>query len=246
MDNKYKQLMNNVEVSDEMRQRILQNIGEMDLKPRTTRITPVNARRKATVSRIIGIVAAAGIVLTVGGVILLRYASFGSTKSAEAVQDVAKAKGTFAGVDSADHSINNYIDPAVDALPAEEGTMGDDIPSAAGIRENQDTQAKENEDNLSAVYSFKNERLLRGNKSSAQIDKIIYEDEEGNEYILTDAASISKILSLYDADDEDDGNDHIVLTLYAGDDSCEFNFFGPNVSTIIDIIKDKANVSKKQ
>ena len=246
MDNKYKQLMNNVEVSDEMRQRILQNIGEMDIKPRATRITPVNARRKATVSRIIGIVAAAGIVLTVGGVVLLRYASFGSTKSAEAVQDVAKAKGTFAGVESDDHSMNNYIDPAVDALPAEEGTMGDDAPGAAGIRENLDSQSKESEANLSVSYAFKNERLLRGDKSSVQIDKIIYEDEEGNEYILTDAASISKILSLYNADSDDEGDGEIELTLCAGTDSGEFTFYGSDVSTIIDIMKDKANVSKKQ
>lgn len=247
MDNKYKQLMSNIEVSDEMRQRILQNIGEMDIKPRATRITPVNARRKATVSRIIGIVAAAGIVLSIGGVILFKYASGGATKSADMARDyTVEAEATVA---EGNNSVNMDMvvgEPAEAISEDEDNTSDGKVPQAAGGNDN--LGVKNTEDNhFSGVYAFKNGQFVRGGDgSSVKVDKIIYVDEDGNEYTLTDPESISKILGLHVTKDDGDGSDSVELTLYVGDESGKVEFQGSDVSTIINIIKENAVVSKKQ
>ena len=247
MDNKYKQLMDNVEVSDEMRQRILQNIGEMDLKPRASRISPVNARRKATVSRIIGIVAAAGIVLAVGGVVLLRYASFGATKSAEAKKnDTGHPTVADAGqeLDSIAGQVENFA-PAADNRDEEEGAAGAVDAPAEGVLDAAETKRSLN-DSSSASYGFKNQSLLSADKSSTKIDKISYVDEEGTEYILTDPSSILKILRSYRTESEGTTGDKADLTLYIGSESKEYSFYGSDVTSIIDLIKEKGVVSKEQ
>ena len=70
MDNKYNKLMDHIEVTDEMRDRILLNISKADIKPRQAGVKAISGAKRAKISRIIGIAAAAGIVLSVGGIIL--------------------------------------------------------------------------------------------------------------------------------------------------------------------------------
>ena len=77
MDNKYHEIMSHIDVNDEMRERILNNI-QSDASLNTRKKAKVTGFNKARVSSILGIVAAAGIVLAVGGVFLSRFALSGN------------------------------------------------------------------------------------------------------------------------------------------------------------------------
>lgn len=249
MDNKYKELMSNIEVSDEMRSRILQNIGEMDIKPRATRITPVSARRRATVSRIIGIVAAAGIVLTVGGVILLRHAAGNQTKSADmemtddAVAHIESLSGTrdniqsfTNGADEEDKQENSVIEaPSAEAT---EPTEAEEPPAEAVDETTKGMVSSYELNNKSGHITFRGV----GNSASSSINKIVYEDEDGTTYVLTDVDSIDSIISKYKGD-EGGSADSVKLQVFAGDMNKEIIFYGPEVAEIISIIKDKGVIS---
>ena len=86
MDNKYHDIMSRVEVTDEMRARILQNISEEVKTAPKGRVDNSLVKRKAKITTIIGVVAACGIVLAAGGFII-SIAARGGNRSAEAIKD---------------------------------------------------------------------------------------------------------------------------------------------------------------
>ena len=77
MDNKYHEIMSHIDVNDEMRERILNNI-QSDAGLNSKKKAKVTGFNKARISSILGIVAAAGIVLAVGGVFLSKAALSGN------------------------------------------------------------------------------------------------------------------------------------------------------------------------
>lgn len=69
LENKYKEIMSHVNVDDEMRDRILANLKNADVTPNVTPITK-SPRRVSKLTRIMPI-AAAAVVLVIGGIVLL-------------------------------------------------------------------------------------------------------------------------------------------------------------------------------
>ena len=117
MDNKYKDIMSHIEVTDDMRNRILQNIAEeVDSAPKG-RVDSSLLKRRAKVSTIIGVVAACGIVLAAGGFLLSMISRSSSTEKA------ADATVALKNNDSSTDGLSYYLSNG--AVPeADEQTVG--------------------------------------------------------------------------------------------------------------------------
>lgn len=86
MANKYNSVMDHITMSEEMQKRILQNVeNEVKSAPKA-RIDKSLSIRNAKITRIIGIVAAAGIVLTIGGLVLAKIAFSQSSSTNKSMQ----------------------------------------------------------------------------------------------------------------------------------------------------------------
>ncbi|MCR5059511.1 MAG: hypothetical protein K6A80_00610 [Saccharofermentans sp.] len=129
MDNKYHEIMSHIDVNDEMRERILNNI-QSDASLNSNKKAKVTGFNKARISSILGIVAAAGIVLAVGGVFLSKAALSGSKSASTEKKYEDNVEMVTGGVVSDSQSEDSYDFAAEtiapDANAAEEDGTADD------------------------------------------------------------------------------------------------------------------------
>ena len=123
MANKYNSVMDHITMSEEMQRRILQNIENEVKEAPKARVDKSLSSRNAKITRIIGIVAAAGIVLTIGGIVLAKIAlsSQNTSKANEANAEFVAGSITRDATDELEKSPSN-MDGAV---YAEETTVAD-------------------------------------------------------------------------------------------------------------------------
>ena len=183
MDNKYKQLMNNVEVTGDMRDRILRNIGAMDIKAGSgsVRTVPVSAAGRARISRIIGIVAAAGIVLSVGGLILFRLADGKDKSSAAPVKNMS-----------------NDVAVEADAELGNVDSMDDNTQSIHGKNEGPANYAAETiaDDRKSFIFPNGGSRAGgTGGVSSFAVRSITLIRNDGTGSVMNDSSSINELMN---------------------------------------------------
>ena len=224
MDNKYNKLMDHIEVTDEMRARILQNISDMNIEPARRNVTPISSAKRAKVSRIIGIVAAAGIVLTVGGVFLIKSAG-AKQKSSDTAYNVRGITGIDSYENAASDDIYHYGSDTLDTTVAgiDDGTKSQTDAESAG----EDPRYLAPEMN----------GMTSG--SSTIINRISYVDENGKDHIVSDPSSIAKLLSLVDGTNYKNVKtdaDHIKLTLLGGNNQFTVTISGVNKDKALEII----------
>jgi len=189
LDNKYNKLMDHIEVTDEMRDRILLNISKADIKPRQAGVKAISGAKRAKISRIIGIAAAAGIVLSVGGIILFRMAD-SSHKSAEAPQYAANKNDSYSFAGAAD-----YEAEGVDSLENDK-LSGDSDSGARGAlaAETVATQA----DGPEQADSEQQIMFINGvgkSKGSVTVSSITYINN-GKKAVTNDSSRIAEVLRL--------------------------------------------------
>lgn len=171
MDNKYKQLMSNVEVTGDMRDRILRNIGSMEIRPHAAGVSPLSSAKRAKVSRIIGIVAAAGIVLSVGGLILFRLVDGKAKSGTTPVKDMSN--NVAAEPESELGNVDSFEDNVQSIHSKEEGIANYDAETVAGDRKSffvPDGGSRSGGTSGASSFTVRSITLLRDDGTKSVID----------------------------------------------------------------------------
>lgn len=192
MDNKYHDIMSHVEVTDDMRNRILQNIEKEVTAAPKGRVDSSLMKSRAKVTTIIGVIAACGIVLAVGGILLSVVSRSGTAKAELKTADIAGE--TTAGVDQA---VTN------DARSMERDSL--DFDSAEGAH--------------SFIYSYEEETTIVCAGTSSiftGIRNVRMIGNNGKDVTVTDLDTLDEISELfntmvYDNTSETDISDGITL-----------------------------------
>lgn len=216
MDNKYHEIMSHIDVNDEMRERILNNI-QSDASLNNRKKAKVTGFNKSRITSIIGIVAAAGIVLAVGGVLLSKAALSGNKAATMNLKQNDSQEMITAGAmeDPADDYEGETIASEANAAEADEIT-----------RDNCDSYAI----NPGAALDTSSDQL------TFAITKIQY----GNKVIFDDAA-IEEFFSIFTEYDFTEirggviGQDGMVITVFDGSEPHRLTVEGDTIK-IDDIV----------
>ena len=212
MNNRYNDIMSRIEVDDEMRERILKNIASEGITSARGGINPVSSRNKAKITTIIGIVAAAGIVLTIGGVFVSKGLMTQNKSASPQMDNVAYGAETEAENIEAceDESTNNKT-----IIIAGNDQYEQQINTATGgINEDLDGHsflAPESSIVVSDLTSF-----------IAKATEISMYDYNGKTYTITDKASIGTLSGMFQGfratgDDPAVEDDQIHMTIVRDD-----------------------------
>ena len=198
MENKYKDVMSHVEVTDEMRQRILRNISEEVTSRPKGRVDNRLNRSRARITTIIGIVAACGIAIAAGGFILSR-AGITSSKSAD--------------IDS--HSVNKTADSASYEIAME---------TTGGVDYMDDDVRSYGNNDLSPEFSRDTAEAVAGGVSVIYTPLIEAElvGYKGHDYTVEDRETLDEIADIINSLEIESSDvkvisDSTVLVLYSND-----------------------------
>ncbi|SCW27381.1 hypothetical protein SAMN02910456_00228 [Ruminococcaceae bacterium YRB3002] len=202
MNNKYHDVMGHIEVSDEMRDRILKNIEAEQISPGKGGIRPVSRQNRARISTIIGIVAAAGILVTIGGVFLSK-GRLNETKSA--TPEMQSVHGQYN--EAVTGGINKNFD-----------SVGNDSEETVAAVEEHEYSEEDSADNYTSDNYYAALGPSAGGNSFNDVTEVRLADYLGTTYTIKDMSVIADLFALLGSGvptEEVSMNDPILVQIFA-------------------------------